>query len=584
MVREPEGLLMFIRVLTLAVAAVSTIAPAAYAVDIWEYLNDEDDARAIEGLGLTAPLPDEEALPFLLYAVVLQRTPVANEAGRILAERRIPGAFDDLVEMLDTDDRRTRKAVSTGLMGYPADEYFDEVVELLGDSSPKRRVFAVEYVAAYGTDEKVELLKNCLEDADEEVRLAAVVALKNESVDVVPVALDLFGSETTQVVVDAVGAIADKTDPRAFEPLLGLLGHKYTNVVVPAADALSRYEGEEYVDRFIQLSTDEEEYLRVFAVRRLAASGEERVIPYITARLYDPKLQVVVAGIQGLLTLEYREAGGRLKEMLADVDYADEIRFAAMRALAGMEIEGSEPIIADILTNSSEMGLLRSNAAIALSFFKNDTAFEILYNEAATADVISPTKKPSIKALGMLGDPRALPLLMELAEEPYGEIDLYGQAVASIGLIGGSDAYEFLYGEYRENDLKEKRYGSVLPYALAICSDGRGPEFVVEELTRVYETDETIGTEKDETVDFRFSAVTGLGESGYEKATEVIAVALKDPDERVVTAALRAAGNLFDIEMLPLLKEDTRLNSGKTKFYTRRAVKAIEKRYGITDE
>jgi len=575
---------MFTRALTIVAAVVSTIIPAAYAEDIWEYLNDEDDARAIEGLKMTASLPDDEASPYLLHAVALQRTPVAKEAGRILAERRIPGAFDDLVEMLDTDDMRTRAAVSTGLMGYPADEYFDEVVGLLGDDSPWRRVFAVEYVDEYGTDEKVELLENSLDDPDENVRLAAVVALKDDGVDVVPVAVELFGSETTQVVVDAVAAIADKMDPRAFDPLLGLLDHEYSNVIYPAADALSRYEGDEYVDRFIELSKDIDEETRAFAVRRLAASGEERVIPHITARLVDPKSQVVIAAVEGLLELEYREAGGRFKEMLADVDYADEIRFAAMRALAEMGIEGSEPIIADILTNPAEVGFMRSNAAVALSFFKTDYAFEVLSNEAAAGDLNSTAKKASIKALGIMGDERALPLLMEMADSPNSEADFYGNAVVSIGMIGGSDAYEYLYGEYRENDMKDQKYGAVVPYALAICGESRGPELVIEELTRLYGEDETVGSENDETFYFRIAAVNGLGESGAAGASDAVAMALKDPDERVVTAALRAAGNLFDIEMLPLIKNDERLNSGKIELFTRKAIEAIEERCGASGE
>ncbi|UCE27040.1 MAG: HEAT repeat domain-containing protein [Candidatus Coatesbacteria bacterium] len=575
---------MFLRMLTLVAAVVITVTPTAYADDIWEYLNDEDDARAIEGLRLTASLPDEEALPYLLYAVVLQRTPVAKEAGRLLAERRIPDAFDELVEMLDTDDRRTREAVSTGLMGYQPEEYFDEVVELLGDISPRRRVFAVEYIAAYGADEKVELLEGYLEDPNENVRLAAVIALKDEDVDVVPVALELFSSETTKVVIDAISAIADKTDPRAFDPLLALLDHKYTNVVLPAADALFRYEGDEYVDRFAELSTDVDEETRAFAVRWLSASGGERAIPHIMARLVDPKVQVVVAAVQGLLDLEYRDAGYRFQEMLANIDYADEIRFAAMRALAEMGIEGSEPIIADILTNPSELAPLRTNAAIALSFFKNDYAFEVLYNEAEAGEADSPTKMASVKALGIMGDERALPLLMELADEPYGELDLYGHIVAAIGMIGGPDAYEYLYGEYRDNDMSEKRYGSVVPYALAICGDERGPDLVIEELTRLYAEDETVGSENDETIYFRIAAVTGLGESGDADTADAVAMALKDPDERVVMAALRAAGNLFDIEMLPLIKDDERLNTGKIALFTMKAVEAIEERCGASGE
>jgi HEAT repeat protein len=575
---------MMTRVMVALMFLTSAASGATYAEEIWGYLENENDTLAIRGLKMTAELSDEEALEFLLYAVALQKPRVAMEAGEILAERQIPGAFDELAEMLDIEDKNTYGAVSVALMGYPADGYINKVEALLEADSPKRRLFAVKYVSDSGVDEEVEILKGLLSDPEETVRLAAVNALKDEDVDVVPAALTLFNSEKTAIVVGAVEAVKDKQDTRVFEPLLGLLTHKFANVVQPAGEALAEYEGEEYVERFIELSADEDHRLRTFAVRRLAASGEERVIPVIIERLDDKNISVMLAAINGLTRINYKEIGERFKEILANVDYADEVRFAAMRGLAEMQVEGSEVVIAEVMNNSGEMDILRKNAAVALSFFHNDFAFGILYDEVETRDAGSPTIRPSIRGLGLMGDARALPLLEDLTVEPDDRSEFYGSAVTAIGLIGGSDAYEFLYEEYSENGVKDSPYNAVLPYALAICDDERGPRLVMEELVRIYEENDTVGTENDETVVFRRMAVTGLSDSGFGEAGDVIVLALKDRDESVVIAALKAAANLFGPDMIPLLENDKKLNSGKTRLYAERAVKAIKKRYGILNE
>jgi HEAT repeat protein len=363
-----------------------------------------------------------------------------------------------------------------------------------------------------------------------------------------------------------------------------LLTHEFANVTQPAAAALAEYEGDDYVDKFIELTADEDQRLRAFAVRRLAASGEDRVIPIILESLEDEYVGVVLSAVDGLTRLDYKEAGNKFKDILADVDYADEIRFAAMRGLAEMGIEGSEAFIADVMNNPGEMDILRKNAAVALSFFHNDFAFEVLYNDVATEDVKSSTIMASIRGLGLMGDTRALSLLEDLTGEPGEPSGFYSPAVVAIGMIGGPDAYEFLYNEYSVNNVEEPPYNSILPYALAICGDVRGRQLVIDELTGIYEEDKSVGTDADETVAFRRMAITGLVESGFEEAREVVVLALNDPDESVVIAALKAAASLFDQEMIPVLENDKKLNSGKMKFYTKRAVEAIKERYDIPDE
>jgi HEAT repeat protein len=572
---------MFGRTIVTCLLLASVAAGAADEEKIWKYLKSDNQLLGVKGVEATAELPDEEALPFLLYAVSVPRPKVSKKAGEALAERVIAEAFDELVVMLDTDDDDIYGAVVTGLIAYPSDEYLDEVKPLLEDETPRRRLFAVNYIGEYGGDKKARLLEDMLLDPDESVKHAAVVALKDEDVDVVPAALELFSSETTQVVVDAVEAIIGKRDPRAFEPLLKLLDHEYANVVMPAAFVLSEYEGEEYVNRYMELSTSESEHLRVFALKRMGASGDERVIPYILNSLDDEKLNVVVVAVDSLTRLGYEEAGDRLKGLL-DVDYADEIRFAAIRALAEMQIEGADVLVADIMKNPAETRNLRANAAIALSFFENDFAFDNLYEVAATGDINTPTTASAVRGLGLLGDERALPMLMELTEDWTNHPVLYSPCVVAISEIGGPDAYDFLYNEYVTKNMQDGGYGFVLPFALATCGNERGTRAVMTDLKRAYE-DPTVGTEEDPYVAFRRGAVTGLSESGYEEAKEVVATALEDPHESVRGAAIKAAGRLFDPDMIPLLQTDE-LMAGKMKPYVGRAIEMIKERYEVADE
>jgi HEAT repeat protein len=578
---------MFGRTIITCLLLASVAAGAADEDKIWRYLESDNQVLGIKGVEATAELSDEAALPFLLYAVNVPRPKVAKKAGEALAERVIPEAFDELVVMLDTDDDDIYSAVVTALMAYPSGEYLKEVKPILEDSVPRRRLFAVNYIGEYGGDKKVRLLEDMLSDPDERVKHAAVVALKDEDVDIVPAALELFGSETTRIVADAVAAVAGKRDPRAFERLLELLDHEYANVVMPAAAVLSEYEGDEYIDRYMELSTSESEHLRVFAVRRMGASGDERVIPYILESLDDEKLNVVVVAIGGLALFEYREAADRLKGLL-DVDYADEVRFAAMRAVAEMQIEGADVLIADIMKNPSENENLRANAAIALSFFKNDFAFDALYEAAATGDINTPTTASAIRGLGLMGDERALPMLMGLIEDMGLTEDwmnhpvLYGPCIIAISEIGGPDAYDFLYKEYVTKNMQDGGYGSILPFAFATCGNERGTRAVMNDLERAYE-DTTIGTEEDRYVAFRRGAVAGLGESGYEEAKEIVAMALEDPQEAVRGEAIKAAGKLFDPDMIPLLQSEE-LMGGNMKPYVNRAIEMIKERYEVADE
>jgi HEAT repeat protein len=574
---------MFIKAVITGLLIISTAAGAVEEEKIWKYLESENQTLGIKGLDATAELSDEEALPFLLYAVEVPRPKVAKKAGELLAERRIPEAFGELVPMLDTDSEDTYGAVSTALMAYPPDDFFNEVKPLLKSDSIGKRLFAVRYVGEYGGKKKAELLKDALSDPEESVKHAAVVALKDEDVDIIPAALELFGSETTQVVVDAVEAISDRRDPRAFEPLIGLMNHKFANVVGPAAEVLSKYEGDEYVDRFIELSTGEDERLRGFALGRLAASGEERVIPYLIDRLADDKVNVVISAINGLYELNYREAGDRFKDILANVDYADEIRFTAMRALAEMGIEGSDVLITRLMNDESEAGIIRQNAAIALSYFKNDLAFEALYEIVANGDVNSRMTAAAIRGLGLLGDPRAIPLLVELTEDRSNHPAIYAPAVIAVSDIGGAEAYDFLYTEYIKKDMEDSGYSAIIPYALATCGDERGPRMVLKDLERVYENPGP-GSEDDKSVSFRRAAIAGLADSGLDEVKGIVVTALGDPDESVRTVAVEAAGKVFDPDMIPILENDEELNSGKAKFYTERAIEKIKERYAVSKD
>lgn len=172
-----------------------------------------------------------------------------------------------------------------GLPALPLERRAQVLEQLVRNPSPGIRKRALRIgVAVLGDATLVDYLRR---DADAALRNAGIEILKARGGKSFPLAVELLADDDPEVLLQAVLILDHIKDPRAIEPLRGVLTHPDPNVVQAAIVAIGHL-------------------------------GDARAIPdlrpFLTA---DPWLQI--AAVQALGDLRSPEAVGSLAELLTDL-------------------------------------------------------------------------------------------------------------------------------------------------------------------------------------------------------------------------------------------------------------------------
>jgi aminopeptidase N len=234
-----------------------------------------------------------------------------------------------------------------------------------------------------------ELAYQLLHDADVMGRVRAAIELKSRNTAAAINALSKAATADNfwAVRVEATRALAELKNEAARPALTEAVNDKDSRVRREAIRALGQYKDAKLADLFIRIINSDPSYFAVAeAARALGDSGSPKAYEVLTAAMQTPSWQdTILAGVlSGLAALNDPRAIDIALKYAAPGNRSS-VRGAALQALA-RAAKGNE------------------RAFQALSAGLKDRSLEVVFN--------------TIEALSNLGDPRAIPLLEELANHP----------------------------------------------------------------------------------------------------------------------------------------------------------------------
>jgi len=317
---------------------------------------------------------------------------------------------------------------------------------------------------------------------------------------------------------EAAVALGTLRDPRAVAPLIALLRDTDRAVREAAIGALKAI-GEPSVPVLGLCLSDPQALVQEAASTVLATIADERVLAPLIDALRNRDWIVRMHAAKALGRIRHPTAVEPLIPLLQDAVKA--VREETSVALAAIG-DAAIPSLLAALTHQE--WLVRLHAVEALGKTKSPAAVEpllsALFNDADTA-----VKEDAIRALGQIGDGRALEFLIHVMKEP----GLRPLAVEALGLIGDRRAVPVLI-KVLEGDDRPERSRIVVG-----CGD---------------KWDEEMAT--------RGAAVRALGQIGDEQAIPSLVKALQDTVTRPdAAAALTRFGSKVIAPLLNLMTQES---------------------------
>jgi HEAT repeat protein len=488
-----------------------------------------------------------------------------------------------------------------------------DAVPLLGalqDSSWQVRQAAVRGVSRSHDDEVLAHLIETVRDHHTDIgRLnAALSALASSTLDPVPHLAPLLTDEHADVRTYTALTLGNLRDPRATPALLKRLDDSNANVRFHAIEALGRIGSRAALLPLLHVAEARDPYLSFAALDALAAIGEPSVAPAVERLVRDPDLSESAAtalaavgdersaaaiasalrtGVLAPMTAARALAAIYLRlentygegQLVADM-VRPELSPEAVAHLAGCIAHASDRDLIDIATvigwlsfdgvDATLAGLLRHGGArrVAIDALvaRGAHSTSVLVQELGSED--GEVRRAAAVALGRIGDPKALPPLLELLneEEPTTVIT----AAGALGAIGHASAFDGLFA-ILAHDHPAVRHAAVS----AINSIGHpdtetralgllesGDERLRESGARIagyfgYASclDKLVALMSDESINVRRTAVEHLGFFDDARVLPALSYALKDDNPLVRVAASRALGHAEHKDVPALLRE-----------------------------
>ncbi|WP_292521130.1 HEAT repeat domain-containing protein [Methanoculleus sp.] len=338
--------------------------------------------------------------------------------------------------------------------------------------------------------------------------------------------------------------------------------------VLPAGPSERDIRERASLERYLNALQNDDEEIRAAAVAALRSLGKP-AIEFLIRALSDPHSTVRIAAAEGLGEIGDDSSVGALILLLDDPER--DVRIAAAGALG--QIGDARAIIPLVRLFGDGYPTVRSAAAAAVAAFGPD-AFEPL--EVALDDAVPAVRVTAARAIGIIGNPRSIPLLIRHLEDPAREVSVvaarvlggFGHpaveplstvlmkggkdgrlaAIDALALIGSAEADESLEYALRDEDRDVvERAATVLMRRRAT----RVRRSTSDSRVR-HEVETLITALKDGSVEAQVSAATRLIEMG-RPAAEGLIMALKDGDPAMQAAAAGVLGEMREAAVAPLM-------------------------------
>jgi serine/threonine-protein kinase len=357
-------------------ATLNEIGPAAVP-QLLAALEKASDTQALEEL--LAALACAESLPHFASALIDGGDKLAAAVVRALARARglSVSALLDLFEMPGTPEVLTTQILEGHRSRIPP----EAILERIDRADPFSREPLFRLLRRLGDEHQIPGLLRRLDATDPAVRLQ---------------------------VVRSLGLFSDPAARAGLVECLRRDGHREPRLA--ALEALLRQEGDPPLDALHELLSDPEMIVRNQAIEALVRIGRPESVPQMKRLLHSPSVDARRAAVEVLNGIGADGAIGELVVALSDDDWW--VRARAGDALARTDptalLDGVRPLVAG---KSAER---RDLAIDVLRRSKDPRILELLLADLTAPSLSSdtPRRLAAIRALGELGDSRAIPVLV----------------------------------------------------------------------------------------------------------------------------------------------------------------------------
>jgi HEAT repeat protein len=273
---------------------------------------------------------------------------------------------------------------------------------------------------------------------------------------------------------------------------------------------------------------DEAPGVRAQAAETLGYLGDRRAVPPLIAALADPAPEVRFWSAFALGGLADPRALPMLERLVAE-DQAIAPRWWSVRREADDAAEAIQ-----------SMGRERDWPEVEALLETTGRSYRGLV--ALLGDGQLPPARRSIicRALGCLGDKRAVPALRAVLADPHEGVSPRAQAARALGYLGGKRAAPPLVGALLHDPATEVRRAAAS--ALGQCGDARA----------VGPLGQAIGNEREDEL-VRWRAAEALGSLGGSEVLDLLVAAIARTDGEVQCAVVEALGEFGDPTVVAVL-------------------------------
>lgn len=289
--------------------------------------------------------------------------------------------------------------------------------------------FFIECLGSAALSKSLPFLYQCLEEGDEDIRIAAIHAIKNindvSSCDeLIPLLEDPIG----HIRRASANALGEMKYFEAVPLLLYTMADKFEDVRMEAANALLKIGGDKVIDRISTLLQNDKEGARAAAAYALSKS--DNPAPYeddLIDALSDMDWKVRKYAVAALGSIKTEKALENLLFMLGDEN--NEVKMKVITALCS---SGREDILDTlILSVKDEDVWIRYETARGLGSFKSAKAIDALID--CLEDESTVVQIAAMESLGKIGNLSRMKKIGEVGED---------RVVEAISKLLDSDDFE----------------------------------------------------------------------------------------------------------------------------------------------
>ncbi len=476
--------------------------------------------------------------------------------------------------LLRSDDPAKRSSAATALLATGEESALQVLMKALKPGQPEEvRVSVTTAFGVKGDDRAVPEIIAALEDESQPVRQAAAMALQFISTPralshIMKAAADR--ERSPQIRSQVIAVLGATLEIDVIPTLMALLADENGAISQAAWDALERItlrsfnslqqlekwwlrnedlSREEMLAELVRLQNERIEAMRrmieTLYLRHLAERDKQDPVPLIDALAESDSTKVELYAIKELAPLRGEPAAEALLKALQDADAL--VRQAAAEALGVQGDPQAAEALGQALRDQAAEALVqalrdvdasvRAGAAKSLGILKAKLAVEALCKRLA--DSSPEVAAEAARALGEVGDPKAVESLVKTFRNPKVPLKVYEESVNALGKIKDpSSAPVFI--ELLGSTRKEDRW---------VAAESLGSLRVKEAVSDL----SAMVRKKDETPQNREAALAALAKIGDPAALDTVVGALSDDEKRVSDLAFRS--------LRQLAKADTQLYS-----------------------